>query len=530
MSRGARGSTALLVVSIFVGVALAPAASAAGKSETSVAAGLCSDASSPTSSSSAPKDFIRLISKSHSQSARGVAWSPDSSKFAIADDGGTVYVYESSSGNLLKSFAAHTSAVKALSWSRDGSLVATGSRDDTVKLWKTDKWEMAKEIKGVFDGDIEDLAWSPRLPAQGQALELVVASQSGQMKRFNDKGALLTNLSVDNPGIAEGVAIGWDPLGDLITGIVKENFDYTVYTWFATSGNKNKAVRFPQQAFDVKWGGPDLIAVGFNTGNVSLLDRDTLAVKSNVSVGGRAFAVSWMPKGEAGQLNNLAVGVDDGKVRIVDSVQAAVVGSLSGHGTSIQNLEFSPNGTGTKLLSVDQSGVAMTWGAPAPKVVWSSPAKGDRNVTIDVQPMVKFDRAMDDASLKSTVTISAIGAVSVVLSTDSNNTIATIVPATKLESDKDYTLTIGKSAKSHSDVGEVEMGTDEAITFRTKPAAPSGLNIPWLYVGAGVGGLFLIILIIVLIRRKRGGPGPYRERGGEVRVSRRGDKGGDWEK
>lgn len=511
----------MLVLSVALSLAALPIGAAVGEPP--------APPDQATSSSDAPKDFIRLLAKTHSTSARGLAWSPDASKFAVGDDAGTVHVYESSSGNLLKTFSAHTSAIKAISWARDGSLLATGSRDDTVKLWKTDKWEMAKEIKGIFDDDIEDLAWSPRLPAQGQALELVAASKSGQVKRLNDKGAVLNNLTVDNPGIAQGVAVGWDPLGDLITGIVLEDLDYKVYTWFATSGNKNKAVKFPQRAFDVKWGGPDTIAVAFDTGNVSLLDRDTLAVKSNVSVGGRAIAVSWAPKGEAGQLNNLAVGIDDGKIKIVDSAQAAVVGTLSSHAASVLNVDFSPNGTGTKLLSVDQSGVAMTWSAPAPKVVWSAPAKGDRNVSIDVQPLVKFDRAMDDASLKSTISISAIGAVSVVLSTDSNLTMATIVPATKLESDKDYTLTIGKAAKSHSDVGGVEMGADELISFRTKPATAPGLNIPWLYVGAGVGGLILILLIVALVRRRRGrGPAPYRE--GEVRVARRGDKGGDWEK
>jgi WD40 repeat protein len=528
MARGASwGGAVVIVVTMVLGGSMAATVDGSGPGPGWAA----SSAGAGPSPSAAPKDFILLTAKPHAQAVRGVAWSPDASRYAVGDDAGAVSIYDTSSGNLLKTWAAHSSAIRTISWSGDGGLLATGSRDDTVRTWKTDKWEMAKEIKGVFDDDIEDVAWSPRLPSEGQALEMVIASKNGQIKRLNDQGKLLSIMNVSNPGSAQAVAVAWDPKGDLITGITTDGLDYTVYLWIATSGNivpgSSPAV-FTKRAFDITWGGPALIAVAFETGGVAFLDPANLAEKGNVSFGARALSVSFAPKGLAGQLNNLAVGGDDGTVRIVDSLKFGVIGNLSGLGSQVLNLAFSPNGTGSKLLAGGQSGVAALWGERAPRVVWTSPAEGGRNVSAGVEPVLKFDRPMDDSLLTtSTVSITGVGAVSVQVVNNTNNSVVRVLPATKLENDKDYTLTVTSGARSHPDLGGVALESDFTLRFRTEAAAPAGLNIPWLYVGAAVGGLFLIILIVLLLRRRRSGGGR------EVRVGRRegggGGKGGDWE-
>jgi hypothetical protein len=510
----------LLVVLAVLGSGMISAAAAVGSHPTGP------EAADPEAASSLPKDFVHLTALAHTQPGRGVAWSPDASKFAVGDDLGNVMVYDSSSALAVKTFQAHTSSIRAVSWSKDSALLATASRDKTIKLWATDKWTEVKKVE-AFDDDVLDVVWTPRV---GGAQEFVAASASGQIKRFDATGKALNNLTVDTPGSARPTALAWDPQGDLVTGIVLDIFTFktTVYTWIASSGNKQNTVQFADVAHDIKWGPTGLIAVGLDKGVVRFLTATTLVEKHNVSAGGgKALTVAWGPKGVGGAMTSLLVGGDDGGVRVIDADMGAMQANLSrAHSISVLALEVSPNGT--KAVSSAQDGTVIAWGDAAPRVVWSKPAKsGERNASVDITPVLKFDRPMDDATLKTAVTISAIGAVSVVIDADSNNTVAEIVPATKLENDKEYTLTIDAGARSHPDLGGVAMGADHLISFKTVAAVTPGLNIPWLYVGAGIGGLFLMILIVLLLRRRRGGPRAPRE----VRVGKRGSvgKGDDWE-
>lgn len=79
-----------------------------------------------------------------------IAFSPDSS-LVVAGVGDEIYVWETSTGSLVKKFLAHKNArILSLSFTPDGkSLVSTGSDDDPSirgRVWNTEDWSLKHNL------------------------------------------------------------------------------------------------------------------------------------------------------------------------------------------------------------------------------------------------------------------------------------------------------------------------------------------------------------------------------------------------
>ncbi len=72
---------------------------------------------------------------SHRNQIHGVAWSPDSSRLALASDDGTADIWDAKSGSRTVSLLGHGGPVYDITWLPDGSRVATDSTDGTIRLW-----------------------------------------------------------------------------------------------------------------------------------------------------------------------------------------------------------------------------------------------------------------------------------------------------------------------------------------------------------------------------------------------------------
>jgi len=62
-----------------------------------------------------------------------VAYSPDGDKI-LTGGGGGAYLWDVSTGTVLRKFSGHTCGVNSVAFSPDGTKVLTGSYDDTAKL------------------------------------------------------------------------------------------------------------------------------------------------------------------------------------------------------------------------------------------------------------------------------------------------------------------------------------------------------------------------------------------------------------
>lgn len=71
----------------------------------------------------------------HSDSARGLAWGPDDTKFASCGDDSLVKVWDFDSAKPIRELSGHGWDVKCLDWHATRGMLVTGSKDNLVKVW-----------------------------------------------------------------------------------------------------------------------------------------------------------------------------------------------------------------------------------------------------------------------------------------------------------------------------------------------------------------------------------------------------------
>jgi WD40 repeat protein len=67
---------------------------------------------------------------------RGLVFSVDGTMVVTGSRDGTLYFWDSASGDLLHTLSAHTDTIWKLQFSRDGSRLFTSSSDGTFRVWE----------------------------------------------------------------------------------------------------------------------------------------------------------------------------------------------------------------------------------------------------------------------------------------------------------------------------------------------------------------------------------------------------------
>ena len=84
----------------------------------------------------------------HESPVRSIAISPDGALIASSDDDNGVFLWDSSSGELIRSFTGHSASVNQVVFSSDGQLLGTGSLDNTAAIWHVNSGERLQEFTG----------------------------------------------------------------------------------------------------------------------------------------------------------------------------------------------------------------------------------------------------------------------------------------------------------------------------------------------------------------------------------------------
>lgn len=97
---------------------------------------------------SATGERLREIIDAHSDVVLGVAFSEDGEYIASCSADGIMKVFETGTGNHVRSFEGHSHHVLGVSWRADGRQLATSGADHSVKIWDFRTGEAVRSIDG----------------------------------------------------------------------------------------------------------------------------------------------------------------------------------------------------------------------------------------------------------------------------------------------------------------------------------------------------------------------------------------------
>ena len=111
---------------------------------------------------------LRCTLRGHTDWIARIAWSPDGPLLATPSSDSTVRVWNSDTGQPVRTLEGHTFPVYGVAWSPDGRLLASGGKDSTVRVWDAGTGEPVHTLEGHTE-PVRGVSWSPdgRLLASG---------------------------------------------------------------------------------------------------------------------------------------------------------------------------------------------------------------------------------------------------------------------------------------------------------------------------------------------------------------------------
>lgn len=266
---------------------------------------------------------------------RSVAWSPDGSRLALANDL-VVWLLDPLSNTNTERLDDHTSLVMSVDWSPNGRWLASADEDGTVRIWNTGTGQCVHERTVAPEG-LNSVAWSPdgsRLASGGDHMRVHVHDvgwsvagrvPSGVRRWWRSAGDLGRVLS-GHTGCVSSVA--WSPDGSRLASASNGNrmgpgpSDRTVRVWDTAIGECEHVLFGPSLGvWSVGWSpnGRWLASANFD-GTVRVWDAMTGAFVRDLRFQRadgqfvdpqRVTSVAWSPNG-----SRLASGNSDGTVRV----------------------------------------------------------------------------------------------------------------------------------------------------------------------------------------------------------------------
>lgn len=311
----------------------------------------------PITTGNARKLSSRKTLKSHRDSVRGIAFSPDSSLLASASDDRTVRLWHTTGrkSSRIKGIG-HEKAVNVVAFNPSGTYFASGSDDRTVRVWNVKKNICLTALTG-HSAAITGLAYSP-----AEAL-LASTSEDGAVRLWDTRKQASLGVLGAHDGAATDVA--FSPDGALLAS---GGSDQLVRLWDMTDPAERRevaAVEVSDSVYRVAFS-PDgtLIAVGLFSAGLAMIDVAKQEVVETVYYAdfnaNCVRGVSFSPDGAL-----LAVGTLDGKIRLWNALKLSdgklsrALRALDDHESGVMSVAFSPDGT--QLASSSHDSTIRLW-------------------------------------------------------------------------------------------------------------------------------------------------------------------------
>jgi WD40 repeat protein/serine/threonine protein kinase len=280
----------------------------------------------------------------HSSYVYDVAFSPDGAWLASGDWGGSVRLWSTRSGNLLREFQA-ADPVTSLRISPDGRLLAAAGKGRTIMIWNTSDGRLEAELVGPSP-QIRGIAFSPdgRRLASTHVTANSSAGSDGLLLVW-DIASREAVTSLPAQGAVGNVAFSPDGSTIAATGTRE------IKLWNAATGEMLRTLAGHDPAVNAIAFSPDgsRLASGGNDWLVRLWD-----VKSGSEVGrlsGHTGPVPGVAFSHDG--SRIVSGSRDKTVRLWDAGGGEPLAVLCGHSWTVTSVAFSPDGRRVASASWD---------------------------------------------------------------------------------------------------------------------------------------------------------------------------------
>lgn len=161
--------------------------------------------------------------------ANAIAFTPDSQLIAAGLSNGTVRLWRTDNGTLVRTLTGHRYAVRAIAISNDGTRLVSASSDQTIRLWNLQTGELLRTIQlNERDGVVHTVLMSP----DGTRVAIATNRNLLQLRDLTNGRIVRTfvDSSVTEP---DWLPIRFSPDGRFIA---TSDIDHSVKLWNATTG------------------------------------------------------------------------------------------------------------------------------------------------------------------------------------------------------------------------------------------------------------------------------------------------------
>jgi WD40 repeat protein len=284
----------------------------------------------------------KAILAGHTSAIFAVAFSPDGTTIATGSSDNSIRLWDSNTGEHIKTLEGHTDALHSVAFSPDGKTLISGDQARSLLVWDLDSGKVLKTLKHSWVVKTVDFSPDGKTFASGGWLDLKLWNADRNKLARELRASWVDDITFSSDGkyLASGGSDGnvrvWDPdTGELL------------HT-FSTGMERVSGVVFVDKGSTLVCGG---------LGGIQIWDVKLEKRLKKFPKQGDPDQVECLALNPDGRL--LAAGKKNSKIHLWDLKTAKLVDTLEGHLARVNSVAFSPDGR--TLVSGGQIFDALLW-------------------------------------------------------------------------------------------------------------------------------------------------------------------------